>query len=468
MKRALIISLLALLCQYGLEAQEVITSTNYQFPVKEAIVRQWESQFPATVSYCLIGEHHYFVYTDQTMVMNYMEIDPRFDVRDFVVSENHVYFCGRDTVTDRGLFGWFEAAPGNHWGQNDYYYRYTFFSGFDLTNPMLPKPVHIKAFNSIVLIEEADSARLVLVGEDEYPSGCVVRMAGEFPLSGTEWQYTCAKATLSSETFDHVVLTDDYVVTGGTEGHAASQTCHRFFDRNNYITSTGIHDYQYCYPTNNPDPTDTVCFCYPVGDFAMTGMSNNQFAVLSRYTKCNKYKTHQGFILLVFDIAQTLSQTNVNQAGEAYLPTFSHLDVNGLCFSDRRSSFLGLVDAKPFGYAHSFLLETPYPFGASLDVHYDGGLTTMLSSLDNYHSQQAIVAIGSLGLNAPDLRYYYHPVNASLTCFSHLTLPFFSDRVFSEKHHYLPLELFSSIFQLGKLTPVLSEMPNNEACRATR
>lgn len=418
---------------------------------------------PSTVSYYVVGKKHFFTLTDANMVLWQKEIDNRFDVYDLVVGEQYVYFCGRDTVTDRGLFGWFDAT--GDWGNDPYYYYNNFISGVDSTDPSDPITLYITKYKELLLIEETDSVRLVLVGEDDKSQGCVVRMAGELPLTVNGWQYTSGLSSLGLETFEHLTMSNNYVITGGTYDHTVTQTYHRFFEINNIFSSSGIQDYLYCYSAQASSPSDNVFFNYPIGDFAMTSTIEDQFVILCRFERSGPLVPHyEGFMLLVFDANQAMSQTGQDQVEEAHLFNYTHIDVNGLRFCQGMSRICGLVDAKPFGHTQSFLLETPSPFGTSIDVYYDGNLTNLYQSMDRYGIGQDMIALGTKGLNSPVLTYYYHPINSAGECTSKLTLPILKDERFSEKHHYYPLLLYSAPFELFEMIPSSSEMLNEIRC----
>lgn len=230
-----------------MSAQEVRTSANYGNTIKEGIVREWAARYPSTISYIVAEEKHYFVYADASMQLLNMEIDSCFDVHDFVVGRNYVFFCGQDRVKLKGVFGWFRANAGN-WGGSSYYVYEDF--------RMQPYPfsfVNISSLDAMVLIEERDSVRLALVGEDENGMACILRIAGEMPLSPTGWDYALGVSPNPTETLEKICMTDDYIATGGTiyfNGYFSM----RFFDPANMFASGGIQNTVYTYTSNNGFP----------------------------------------------------------------------------------------------------------------------------------------------------------------------------------------------------------------------
>lgn len=240
---------LTTLLPFGTAAQEVLTVSDLGITVQTGIIRQWQSRPPATISYLTAGNEHQFVFSDDMMVLKRMNIDARYDVKDFVVGKSHVFFCGHDSQANKGFFGWFVIDP-EQWGVSGYY----IFNNF-----IIDASYDIQNFDGLVLINESDSVRLAVVGHAADLSYCIMRIAGHLPLASTGWDYTSGYTSLFQRSNSRICMTKNYIATLGFEP-GYHEPYFRIYDKNNMFASSGIQEDEYSYHYTRPLDHTPSCF----------------------------------------------------------------------------------------------------------------------------------------------------------------------------------------------------------------
>lgn len=381
--------------------QHRIVGSQYPSPVLHTIVRGYT--YPATVSYVETPTAHYFAYADASTTVLNAEIDPSIFVRDFVIFEDYVYFCGLDNSqqASKGVWGWFKiqdliASNMSYCSHRDFH-----------CNLQYADTLH----SLVAFRDSANTLHLAVVGsvKDGNTSNrsCMLDITGS--AGGSGWNYTMGITTTSPSGYEKltkICLTDNYVVAVGSVPMGADNINHRFHRRNNMFQSGGPQDYFYKVPGD----------VWPQSwDYAVTHLYNDLFAVAAKHEANGLY--YKGIMVYVFNIPTVT--TGSNAVYSADVSTSGYTDLLDICDIQYSQSYreltLLLNGTTPFGVGSlvaELQLTSPYMNIYQVSFFPD----KMMTSLDNYNAQQHFLTMGYNITNPVEVDFSIQPLQITPVC----------------------------------------------------
>ena len=429
-------------------AQHAIVQSAYPSNVERTIVREYV--YPATVSYVESSIEHYFAYADASMNVTNCEISHDLYITDLVLHGDFAYFCGYNTVSGLGVWGWFDVSTLIS-GALNYYIHDNFVCN----------TLYADSLFSLAVYEESGALHIATVGSTT--DGASKKRACLIDITGTEgsatgWNYRMGLSECEFNYFNRlteICVTDKYIVAAGSTIHSFRSEGYHFHLRSDPFLPGGPQDSMYMFPCvtsyyNSPDHNGE--------DMAMTHISGDVFAsaVYCYNTSTPKY----GILVNVYDIAQVLTVPLTSPIYSKYTHltpstgcdyTIRDLTYNGV---KKRLNLLlsGCFNGGSFN--GSFISELPLPLPATGNSVYLQNI--YLTSLDNYNSQQNFLALGYDGSNQQRITYYTQPLSTAPLCATPQTFPT-SDADYGAKTHYCPYAVCSGVFDCSK-TPQASEL----------
>lgn len=297
----------------SLLSQEVASSMFLSSPAKKTIVREHPSW--GYISYIETSAEHVFVLTKPSMDNYYaVQIPLNIFVNDIEIYREKVFFCGYDTATPpnpQGVLGYFRIDSLCFFGNNIYINNSFYY------NPPISR---VTEFTEMEVFDEyqqnqqlaGDSVFIALIGINKNKKPVVVEAIGAYN-SPNSWRYALGLNNLNNttETYDQISVTDNYIVLGGTYLDRLNGVSFRFFDRHgpyDMFAASSLYNTVYWYPSITPQTSNTIE--YPIRKFEMTAMDNDRVATLSLYKKYTSGVPPAllgGFLLNVYSIQQTIS-----------------------------------------------------------------------------------------------------------------------------------------------------------------
>ncbi len=382
-------------------SQHRIVEAQYPSAVQHTIVREYT--YPSMVSYVETATAHYFAYADATMTILNAEIDPNIYVKDFVIFEDYVYFCGLDNSqqTAKGVWGWFKI-PDLVSSSMSYYIHNDFHCNLQYADTL----------HSLVAFRDSTSAlHIAVVGSVSDGSmsnqSCMLDITGTVGSAG--WNYTMGITTMVSPDYEKltkVCLTDNFVVAVGSVLPGYGNVNHRFHRRNDMFQLGGPQDFFYKIPGDFwPQPWD----------YAVTHLYSDFFAVAVKH-EANSL-SFKGIMVYVFYIPAVT--TGVNAVYSAHVQTVAFTDLLDICdirYSQTyRELTLLLNGTTPWGVG-SLVAELQLA-APTMPIYQLSFLPDrMMTSLDNYNAQQHFLAMGYNLTNPTEVDFSIQPLLTNPEC----------------------------------------------------
>ena len=435
-------------------AQHAVTQAAYPNDVERTIVREYN--YPTTVSYVETSVEHYFAYADATMAVTNCEISHDISVTDMELHGKYAYFCGYNTVSGVGVWGWFKVASLASGNLNYYIY-----DDFVCNN------LYADSLFDLDVFEEKGQLHIVTVGSTTDGTGkkkaCLIDITGtEGSVAG--WNYEMGLSECQDQLFNRltrICVTDKYIVAAGKDDIALCSEGYRFHLRSNPFAAGGPQDSLYFFTGVNGN------YDHNGKDMAMTHTTNDYFASAVYIYNTSPFGSPDGILVNVYDIAQVLS---VYAASPVY-SKFAHIlststctyTIRDLIYSQTSNSLTLLLNGCFMNiYNGSLITNLSLPLPANNNPVYLQDI--YLTSLDNYNGQQNILAQGYDGSNTQTSTYYTQPVSTTPLC-----VPFFSfptnPSTYCKKSVHCPYSVCSVSFDCIKISqnkPMI--IPNTEIC----
>lgn len=437
-KHSCLIIILFLCAAVEAVCQNAVVQATYPNDVVRTIVREYS--YPATVSYVETTVEHYFAYADATMSVTNCEISHDLYVTDIALHGKFAYFCGYNTVSGLGVWGWFDIASLMAGSLSYYIYD-------DFRCDVL----YADSLFSLALYEEQGQLHIATVGSTtdgaSKKRACLIDITGaEGTASG--WNYSIGLSECESNYFNRlteVCVTDKYIVAAGSTILSFCSEGYRFHLRSNPFMAGGPQDSLYFFPRvttyySSPDHNGE--------DMAMTHISGDVFAS-AVYCYTNNINQKEGILVNVYDISQILTVPGSSPIYSKYtnIPGNSFY-INDLIYNKTSNSLYLLTNGQITSYMGSFITELSLPLPTTISTIYVQDV--YLTSLDNYNSQQNIVAQGYAGNASPQTSASYtQPIATLPVCATNINLGL-SPCDYGAKTHYCPYTVCNSDFDCVK------------------
>ncbi len=433
--------------------QHAVVQTNYPNDVKRTIVREYN--YPATVSYVQTAVEHYFAYADATMAVTNCEISHDISVSDMELHGKYAYFCGYNTVSGTGVWGWFKVASLASGNLNYYIY-----DDFVCNN------LYADSLFDLDVFEEKGQLHIVTVGSTTDGASkkkpCLIDITGTEGIA-TGWNYQMGLSECEGQLFNRltrVCVTDNYIVAAGSTGSSFLYEGYRIHLRSSPFLVGGPQDSLYIFTENY---STSIPPCHQGEDMAMTHTQGDIFAS-AVYCFYNSSNTKYGVLVNVYDIAQVLSVYAASPVYSKYthIPTVGNYSIVDLIYNKNNSSLYLLISGNVFGYTGSYISELPLPLPASFNIAFLQDI--FLTSLDNYNSYQDILAQGYDGNNTQTSTYYTQPISTTPVCATPLSYNT-SQPLYNKKSLHCPYTVCSASFDCSQIyqdKPMI--IPNDVIC----
>lgn len=431
--------------------QHAVTQAAYPNDVERTIVREYN--YPTTVSYVETSAEHYFAYADASMTVTNCEISHNLYVTDLVLHGDFAYFCGYNTVSGVGVWGWFDVNTLISGALS--YYTYDNFGCSGL---------YADSLFSLEVYEQQGQLHVVTVGSTTDAMGqkktaCLIDITGTENIA-TGWNYQMGITLCTEQLFNRltrVCVTDNFIVAAGAADLALCSEGYRIHRRSNPFMAGGPQDSLFVFPGVGVSPNHNG------SDMALTYTSNDHFASAA-YCFFNTSIPKYGILVNVYDIAQVLSVYAASPVYSKYtqLPAGSNYSIFDLIYNRTSNSLYLLTNGQITSLIGSFVSELPLPLPASFDFFYMQDV--YLTSLDNYNGHHNILAQGNDGSNTHTSTYYTQPVSTAPLCISSNSFPT-NPSTYSKKTFYCPYTVCSVSFDCIKFSqnkPMI--IPNNNIC----
>lgn len=427
--------------------QHAVVQAYYPNDVERSIVREYV--YPATVSYVETAVEHYFAYADATMTVTNSEISHDISVTDMELHGQFAYFCGYNTVSGTGVWGWFDVNTLIG-GALSYY----LYDGFVCSS------LYVDSLFDLDVFEEKGQLHIVTVGSATDGANkkrpCLIDITGT-EGTATGWNYQMGISECQGQLFNRltrVCVTDNFIVAAGAADMALCSEGYRIHRRSSPFLAGGPQDSLFVFPGVGVSPNHNG------SDMALTYTSNDHFASAA-YCFFNTSIPKYGILVNVYDIAQVLSVYAASPVYSKYtqLPAGSNYSIFNLIYNRTSNSLYLLTNGQITSLIGSFVSELPLPLPANFDFFYMQDV--FLTSLDNYNGYQNILAQGYDGNNTQASTYYTQPVSTAPVCISSNSLPT-NPSSYSKKTFYCPYTVCSVSFDCIKFSqnkPMI--IPNN-------
>lgn len=444
-KHSCLIIILFLCAAVEAVCQNAVVQATYPNDVVRTIVREYS--YPATVSYVETTLEHYFAYADATMSVTNSEISHDLYVTDLALHGKFAYFCGYNTVSGLGVWGWFDIASLMA-GSLSYY----------IYDDFRCNVLYADSLFSLALYEEQGQLHIATVGSTtdgaSKKRACLIDITGaEGTASG--WNYRMGLSECEFNYFNRlteVCVTDKYIVAAGSTIHSFRSEGYRFHLRSDPFLPGGPQDLMYRFPCvtsyyNSPDHNGE--------DLAMTHISGDVFAS-AVYFYWNNASTKDGVLVNVYDISQILTVPWSSPIYSKYtnIPGNSFY-INDLIYNKTSNSLYLLTNGQIASYMGSFITELSLPLPTPISPIYVQDV--YLTSLDNYNSQQNIVTQGYAGNASPQTSASYtQPLSTAPLCATPQPSNT-NDADYGAKTHYCPYTVCNGVFNCSK-TPQAAKL----------
>ena len=438
------------------QAQESLLGADFPEDIANTLVR--ERSESESVSYVETSNHRYFALAQGLSTIMSVEIDPSLTVRDFVIHDDIVYFCGTNAMA-HAIIGWFKIQP--FFDGVGPCYLYQNFAGI---------PPHIiRKFNGICIYDNNENIVIVSVGETNGGSACVLSLQG-IAGSPSGWLCKVGESSEITERMLKVCVTDNYVVSAGTIFNDHDGVSLRVFRKYDMFAAGGPQDRYHRYSSD-----DNIPFLdYPLtnNDSSTLGLTHTRgdsVALMAEWRYRDPQNQHfsDGFLIHVYDINNTINQVNPFADWSAVVyqtaPNPTDREIVGLNYN----SSLSLLH---------FAMRTPASNGQNLI-----GVTSVpplliscrsLSAVDIRSTADCPISLDCLSqgfgiANPHRLQTYRFPlgVNTSGCATTSIIRPDLSPK-FREKNHFYPLIVRQYNVNFLKMNPSGPfEFPNEIDCQ---
>ncbi len=425
-KLTLIISsfLLAVGTSWG---QHAITQAAYPDAVEHTIVR--EHVFPATVSYVQTSTDHYFAYADAGMTVSNAAISHDIYVTDLAVHGDYAYFCGYNSISATGVWGWL-YVPSLASGASNYHIYDNFVCGTMLSDSLY----------SLAVYEEAGMTHVAAVGSAADGNGqrlpCLIVISGhEGTPSGWQYQMGVSECVNAFSRMTQVCVTDKLIVAAGQADRAMCGEGYRVHYRSAPFSTTGPQDTLHHFPDHHHNGID----------MAMTHTTGDMVASAVYHYSDDVYGIVDYIWIKVIDFAQIITSASSTPVYSFYYNnSLIYYTIRDLVYSrTARELVLLMSQPSPGPWGNSVLAELPLP-PTPANVSYISDC--LLLSLDNYNSGNNILAQG-IDLNVlQNVNSVTQPLLTTPNCTTPLPArP--TDKYVEGKWHYCPYTVFSNDFE---------------------
>ena len=381
--------------------QHRLVETQYPSAVNQTIVREYN--YPATVSYVETATTHYFGYADATLSILNTEIDPNIFVRDFVIFEDYVYFCGWEKLqqTTKGVWGWFKVNSLMQSNMN-----YHVYDDFDCGQ------IYADTLQSLVAFRDSMNAlHVAVVGSmrdgNTKDRSCMLDITGT--AGGNVWTYTMGVTSGMQgyyEKISKVCLTDNFVVTVGSVPVGCGVVNHRVHLRNNMFQPGGLQDNAYYFPGD----------VWPrAWNFAICPVDGDMVAVAVKFD-ANAVFLSDGALVYVFHVPSLSVGMNALNAIRLDLGTSTNTsDIYGLRYSRHSQEITMLMSGNTMYGVGSVVFEWPvttlFPTAKPFFLP-----DRMMTSMDNYNTQQHFLTMGYDNSNPSAANFFIQPLQSNGIC----------------------------------------------------
>ncbi len=418
--------------------QHAVVQANYPNDVERSIVREYV--YPATVSYVETAVEHYFAYADATMTVTNCEISHDLYVTDLALHGQFAYFCGYNTVSGTGVWGWFDVNTLIG-GALSYYLH----DGFVCSS------LYVDSLFDLDVFEEKGQLHIVTVGSATDGANkkrpCLIDITGTEGIA-TGWNYQMGISECQGQLFNRltrVCVTDNYIVAAGKTNPGLCSEGYRFHLRGNLFSASGPQDSLYTFTRGNGSPDhdgENMAMTHTTGDYFTSAV----------YTYTNLPSQTDGILVNVYDIAQVLAVPAASPVYSKYVPIPSTATctytIHDLIYSQTSNSLALLSSGCFWGiYNGSFITELSLPLPTIIKPVYLQDI--YLTSLDRYNGQQSMLAQGYDGNNIQTSTYYTQPLSTSPACVP--DIPYYtSDAEYAAKTFYCPYINCTATFDCGQ------------------
>ena len=429
--------------------QHAVVQANYPNDVERSIVREYV--YPAMVSYVETAVEHYFAYADASMAVTNCEISHDISVTDMELHGQFAYFCGYNTVSGVGVWGWFDVNTLIS-GALSYY----IYDNFDCSG------LYADSLFSIAVYEEQGLLHIATVGSTT--DGASEKRACLIDITGTEgsvagWSYQMGVSICYGDSFNRltrVCVTDNYIVAAGEADPGFCSEGYRIHLRGNPFMAGGPQDTLYTF-TRGGDSHD-----HNGKDMALTHTVGDTFASAVYWYTTQPSPTPDGILVNVYDIAQVLTGPGTTPVYSKYcnlpqlFPTYTYkYSIFDLIYNKSNNGIVLLLNGEfPYGIGKGSLiseLPLPLPAGGSSTYLQD----IYLTSLDNYKNKQNFVAQGYDGADPKQSTSFTQPLSTLPICattVNYSTIP----SNYSEKTHPCSYKVCADSFKCSIVTQAAS------------
>lgn len=242
MNRKILFLLVVILANAKAIAQtEILTAIDMGDRISKTIVRQVSDGSLKHIVYAEGALSNYFVLADHTHAST-MRIESRYEVNDFAILGDYLYFVGRDQDLDQGCVGWIKINSF-FIGSGEYFVS---DPGFGQTGNCL-----IRSLDKLVLNQSSNRISITAIGSSfntlNNNNFCI--NIKELEGMTTGWRYELVYSN-TGESFHDIIQTDNHVVTYGKYAPGFGGICTHIFDKNNLFENP-IYKIAHIHYTNN-------------------------------------------------------------------------------------------------------------------------------------------------------------------------------------------------------------------------
>ena len=215
----------------SVQAQSTVLSSQMPAGIEKTIIR--ELKYPMSISYVeTLTEHCFVLYDGTNNPLSLIRIDANIFVNDFVIEDDTVFFCGRNSLNNQGVFGHFHI---------NYFYNATYSYSY-ITSALSSVNGVVSTFEKMVTYTESGCRILAAVGKTLQGNYVVAEVRYYSTLLMFNYRIGAFLQTNPESILD-ITLTDNHVVTAGF--YVSGQDVMigiRAYSRNSMFSVGGIQD----------------------------------------------------------------------------------------------------------------------------------------------------------------------------------------------------------------------------------
>ena len=341
----------------------------------KTIIKNYSSNYPATVSCSNSNDSVTFIYTDASMQAREIIILKDYYVNDMVISSDSVFFCGR-TKFKSGFIGYFDIQ-NVFFGSGQIVIDTTFFAG--------ENAYPVKELTRLVAYNKEGGGRKVesigTCGEQGYP--CLVDMTMDYyPF------YNAGCIENAEESFTDIKMVqnnyyDYYLATVGFDTENGRYINIRMYNMNNVFMSGGPQDMCHVFSMGAITPRpwldgDVLLASIEAGKMATVSYRSGMAIIGAQESEPDDFSYSNTINLAIYDVYSILSNSvySVLNDYEIDIPfTTSRLMNQFICSRAKNS----------LAFLHTY---TPFPTGIQTSEYFEIdistlGLSTVLQAYNN-------------------------------------------------------------------------------------